>query len=50
MQSIYGELKIEETEVCGIVEQGIPGNYSKNMNALSILLYVALRCIVRREF
>ena len=23
MQSIYGELKIEETEVCGIVEQGI---------------------------
>ena len=40
---MYGEFKIEETEVCGIVEQGIRVKKLQNRNTSSILLYVPLR-------
>ena len=43
-QVIQGEFKIEDSEVCGIVEVFV-SMYPKNMNTLSILLYVALRSI-----
>ena len=50
-QGIYGEFKIEETEVCGIVEQGIRGNVSPEHEYIeSVVCGIAEYRILEQRF